>query len=285
MIKFNYGWARRHNSWSDPEWTDKEKKLVTSDCKKLRTLLKLPIQEARKQRRSSVGTLGKHWSRFDDRVRTFVDLLHSIGTILDPKTKKVLEFRKHDEMVLETAARCEMTDDDKPKFIISLNANPKSKLNYFRCPEKSRISTLFHEMTHLYGSRDAPKKRGKSLRPLLDAHVLDDVFEYGLITSVVKKHTAAIIQKCRKYATNGDSWKIKLSISTIKRKYQSSNIWTPERFAKEFKRHYPNQVAKDDPDNAFVTRKSDGTKGMLSVFVDEKTEKPLLYFDYVKGGW
>ena len=265
---------------SRSKWTPKEQQIIRDDCVRVRNAIS-SMNGAVKWGKGVAKTMNSPLTKkFDSRVQNFGKLLGDINTLLS-RNGDTVRFTKHDEMKDSVMAQSEFRGET-PKYLISVNANTASRNYYFTRPIKDRVTVLFHEVSHIFGTHDSDDNPGPK-HPLEDAEILDNILETGLAPNCIAKEAKNAIEQCKTFTLNGDKIKRIPTVAEIRRKYKG-NFWMPSDFRLQFTRHYPGQVSKDTPSLAYVKRNSDEEKGVLDVLID-KAERPLIYFNYQPFNW
>ncbi|RVT85183.1 hypothetical protein DXV76_05265 [Rhodobacteraceae bacterium CCMM004] len=257
----------------DPAWTAAEQTLVRGHCTAISGMLPALIAAcdaellASMQRQPLViqdATWLRRWTLWVKRVGDLRKVFATMRTDLGPggttiTFRKAQQFNVGDELL----AICEFSGST-PTWDISVNANAADTKSYFfgKSNATKARGTLFHEMTHLYGTED------QGVVDLMNAHVLE-----RLMSGRAAQTLAVLLTRQRAYTMFGDRArppKGPMTLARLQVAYGSDNVWSAADFRQKF---------QGDPLQGAVKRKADGKEGDISVIWDAN-DRPQFYYNF-----
>jgi len=298
----------------DPGWTDREKNVVKLHCTTIRSRLALIISEVKnEQTKTNALPANTPWKGpWLASLKSFLKILTSMSADLNPTGGKTITFRKHNELEDGIFAQSEDSIRGNPLYVITLNVNPGAKTRFFQRHRADRqgnlvpvsrpvdgfqgplldnrrfkayraaqasfksnqLDTLFHELTHIYGTED------KNVPTLMNAHKIDDVIGGGAKKDVAAA-TQSLLSKARSAVQTKFGPKLKRAADLITM-YGKNDVWNTVQFYKVFTIDAKaTKDAGEHKDVAYVIRKSDKAKGFVRILVDPNKQK--FYYRFKKS--
>jgi hypothetical protein len=278
MLKFDDGYFVR--TWKhgghdmDPAWIAAEKTTVNAACASILRSIPTLMTEVNREMANAMSmqplvifdvTYLTRWNLWIGRMTKTAKMLSDMQTDLG-RGGKTINVRKATDLKVadQISALCEF-EGSTPRWVISVNGNAADPTCYFFGAANAAKSTvsLFHEVTHLYGTEDS------GVMDIENAHQLEP-----LLTGRAVPHMRALLAKQRQFTMNGDTGRTargtQMTMARLKVTYGPANCWDKAGFAKTF---------TGDPINGIVKRISDGQFGNLSIVWDEQN-RPLYFFNF-----
>ena len=278
MISFDSGHFMR--SWKhgyhdmDPAWSAAEQATVNASIAAIQLALPRLIQIVAQQMTKAHTVLPfvlpdkpflYRWHNWTTRIgktmKMFIDMQIDLGT-----GGKKIGLRKACDLRIadQISALCEF-QGAKPRWVVSMNGNPKDTACYFFAKANATKATasLFHEMTHLYGTEDT------GVMAIENAHRLEALMGPRSATILNR-----LLAKQREFTLLGDVDRLPrgavMSMSRLTAIFGAGNCWDKKGFAANF---------TGDPVNGNVTRTSDSTIGSISIVWDANNQ-PLYFYNF-----
>lgn len=311
MPKFGSGSHRRPAKYGgtsvDPPWIPAERPLVLGHCATIRAVIGtfIPVVNAEctqatvclsmltQRQAAEHATLSavqrqtlaqdvNNASKWLQRSQKLLVLFTRMRTDLSPGSnaitfRKAMTFRVADEIMAITEFADSRTFKDpfrdpvmEPTWDVSLNANPADPLNFFAPANATEAqATLFHELTHLYGTED------RGVPDIENAYQLEGLLAGNATASLA--NLRSFLHRQRAFTMRGDKTRLvdvvgPITENRLKLFYGQDNVWTPQSFQRAFS-------VTGDPSNPVVTRRSDQSRGLISIYPDS-SGAPLFYYDF-----